>query len=604
MDSSAKDPTRRALNFDEEQDDGSATTTQQSTKQRQDTDHRFDAFRTKSTHQNHSMGDQTSAYAAADSTKTTVSNMHTAGVPHSNVVSPKPTIQNPYSSGRTPLSDKELCQANDFYLGGRYGKDDADELEALYEVLNLPTNCFQNVLYTFIRVIEEEDVPYLSDKEIKNLPRLSSLEPEAFVDWYDDMESELLMITSVSLLPFDAIVINWQYVGLCIPGIGERRYLEMARVLWRVCEKTLPRDEEAVRNAFKANSNRGRDGFRLLWDVLIRSQPAFNPIKSFPKPTWHASRDIGTLAKRWILYFRFMGKTPEVGFLSDTEQSTHFLKSIQEPALLSQAQSLLVTIINENQMQPVKMRGRAALPTHLKINALSETLAQTIQPIDNELGFAPAAHHTQYQLPYGASMSMFPQSPSYGAIGQSYIPPFCSPIGHRLSPLPQFGPAANAHVMQGYGDPPNAASNQTERKKGGSRKETGPRSNAKPTEKPVKPKVTCQACFMQGHEAINCWALARALLTQHFIRNLVDKSVLDKVKENYKLRFHPPENARANKLCSDTLWSYCVDNKVTAEQVCEEMNWKGFADSRNDTDVDSDDDDDSSDEERESTERM
>ena len=185
----------------------------------------------------------------------------------------------------TPLSDKELCQANDFYLGGRYGKDDADELEALYEVLNLPTNCFQNVLYTFIRVIEEEDVPYLSDKEIKNLPRLSSLEPEAFVDWYDDMESELLMITSVSLLPFDAIVINWQYVGLCIPGIGERRYLEMARVLWRVCEKTLPRDEEAVRNAFKANSNRGRDGFRLLWDVLIRSQPAFNPIKSFPKPT-------------------------------------------------------------------------------------------------------------------------------------------------------------------------------------------------------------------------------------------------------------------------------------------------------------------------------
>jgi hypothetical protein len=250
------------------------------------------------------------------------------------------------------------------------------------------------------------------------------------------------------------------------------------------------------------------------------------------------------------------------------------------------------------------MRGRAALPTHLKITALSETLAQTIQPIDNELGFAPAAHHTQYQLPYSASMSMFPQSPSYGAIGQPYIPSFCSPVGHQFSPLPQFGPAANAHVMQGNGDPPNAVCNQTERKKGGSRKDTGPRSNAKPTEKPVKPKVTCQACFMQGHEAINCWALARALLTQHFIRNLVDKSVLDKVKENYKLRFQPPETARANKLCSDTLWSYCVDNKVTAEQVCEQLNWKGFADSRNDTDVDSDDDDDSSDEERESTERM
>ena len=108
---------------------------------------------------------------------------------------------------------------------------------------------------------------------------------------------------------------------------------------------------------------------------------------------------------------------------------------------------------------------------------------------------------------------------------------------------------------------------------------------------------------MQGHEAINCWALARALLTQNFVRNLVDKSILDRVKENYKLRFHPPENARANKLCHDTLWSYCVDNKVTAEQVCDQMNWKGFADSRNDTDIDSDDDD-SREDDRESADQM
>jgi hypothetical protein len=99
---------------------------------------------------------------------------------------------------------------------------------------------------------------------------------------------------------------------------------------------------------------------------------------------------------------------------------------------------------------------------------------------------------------------------------------------------------------------------------------------------------------MQGHEAINCWALARALLTQNFVRNLVDKSILDRVKENYKLRFHPPENARANKLCHDTLWSY---------QVCGQMNWKGFADSRNDTDMDSNEDD-SSVEDRESADQM
>lgn len=101
-----------------------------------------------------------------------------------------------------------MSQANDFYLGERFGKDDGDELEALYDVLNLPKNWFGNVLYTFIRVIEEEEVPYLSKKEIKNLPQLANLELETLVDWYEDMESELMMISAVSLLPFDAIVIN------------------------------------------------------------------------------------------------------------------------------------------------------------------------------------------------------------------------------------------------------------------------------------------------------------------------------------------------------------------------------------------------------------
>jgi hypothetical protein len=51
-------------------------------------------------------------------------------------------------------------------------------------------------------------VPYLSKKEIKNLPQLANLELETLVDWYEDMESELMMISAVSLLPFDAIIIN------------------------------------------------------------------------------------------------------------------------------------------------------------------------------------------------------------------------------------------------------------------------------------------------------------------------------------------------------------------------------------------------------------
>ena len=191
-----------------------------------------------------------------------------------------------------------------------------------------------------------------------------------------------------------------------------------------------------------------------------------------------------------------------------------------------------------------------------------------------------------------------------GQVGSHYPYPFCTPIGLHVSPSSPYGASVNQHIMQGYGNAVEATLNVNDRQREPRKKDANSRGNGKSTAKSPKPKVTCQACFMQGHEAINCWALVRALLTQHFVRNLIDKSILDKVKDNYKLRFQPPENARANKLCHDTLWSYCVDNKVTAEQVCEQMNWKGFVDSRNDTDLDSSDDEDSSDEDRESPDKM
>jgi hypothetical protein len=298
-----------------------------------------------------------------------------------------------------------------------------------------------------------------------------------------------------------------------------------------------------------------------------------------------------------------MGKTPDVGFLSDTEQSTFFLRSIQEPALISQAQSLLVSIINENKMQPVKLRGRAQLPSHLKIAALSETIAQTIQPLDNDLDYSPSANRMQtmpFYGPFGISPSPYAGHP----FGMGYPPAYYRPTDSVPYSPDIYEASANQHVMQGYGDPTAALANSTERRKGSPKRDSKPRSAGKPSDKPQKPKVTCQACYMNGHEAVNCWALARALLTQTFIRNLVDKTLLDKVKENYKLRFQPPENARANRMCHDTLWTYCADNKISAEQVCQQMNWNGFADSRNDSDLDGDSEDDSSDDDRESNDQV
>jgi hypothetical protein len=194
------------------------------------------------------------------------------------------------------------------------------------------------------------------------------------------MADELMMITRVALLPFDAIKIQYQYVGLCLPGVGERKLMDMGK---------MPHEFDVVRQAFQNNSCRVKHGYRLLWDLMITALPAFCTYVKFPEPTWAVTRDVTTHAKRWTLFFRFMSKSYQ-GYSSDTEQSLLFLRTIQEPALLRRVKSLEVNILNENEMVAPQRRGHAPLPAHLCIDALAKTLALTVQPLVNDLQFSNA----------------------------------------------------------------------------------------------------------------------------------------------------------------------------------------------------------------------
>jgi hypothetical protein len=217
---------------------------------------------------------------------------------------------------------------------------------------------------------------------------------------------------------------------------------------------------------------------------------------------------------------------------------------------------------------------------------MAETLAQTTQPLEPDLQFAPSAHRNTYGYTHPSNQ--------YGA------------------PLPQ-NPYADLHIMQGAKimDPMInwTERNRVDRRAGGSgtnRKSTGDnqgkrRGQRKPRDQDSsKPRIICQACFNPGHEAVTCWTLARALLATSFIRNVVDKEVLTKVMENYKKRFNPPEHAQANRMCANQLWAYCSDNHTTPEYVCQQMDWRGLGDSTHDSD--GDDDSDSSEDGRESME--
>jgi hypothetical protein len=95
---------------------------------------------------------------------------------------------NPYNTGQTPLTDKYLGQCNDFYLRGALGLLNAEDFTAdYYSVFGFPPSHFTPIQYAFLELFENDEPPQLEEKQIKTLPRLTSLDPEAFVDWYTSM---------------------------------------------------------------------------------------------------------------------------------------------------------------------------------------------------------------------------------------------------------------------------------------------------------------------------------------------------------------------------------------------------------------------------------
>ncbi len=233
MDKTTGESPTRALIFEGEKEDnapntdGTGTENTDSARNKNDTTtHRFDAFRqttTKFQHDRHTgHGDE------EDNLPRSNRKDNGMGTP----THAMPT--NPYNSGQTPLTDKYLGQCNDFYLNGVDGlARAADFTQDYYDKFHLPDHLFSNIRYDFCKLIDDYETPYLDDKQIRNLPQLTSLNPETFVDWYSTMADELMMITRVALLPFDAIKIQYQYVGLCIPGVGERRFMDMGKILYR-----------------------------------------------------------------------------------------------------------------------------------------------------------------------------------------------------------------------------------------------------------------------------------------------------------------------------------------------------------------------------------
>jgi hypothetical protein len=323
---------------------------------------------------------------------------------------PSRSPSNPYAPVfLTPLHDTARRDANDYYLSGREGLNSvADFHYSYYSNLGLPGDTFSEVQYMFSDLIGFWSTPNVRrDKLSKSFNRLTSLEPAEFLDFYAYLSNELIHY-NIALMPFDAIDINYGYVGLCFPGVGERRYLQMTSEAFRVFDYALPHEESSVQVASRKHGGHKPDGYRFLWDVMTHSQPVFATFVPNRQPQWqNANGDLLLHAKRWIAYFRFEAK--KYSYATDVQKSLLYLRSIHDQTLLGTIKSLEMAIMTHEAQTENQF-----LPIHLQIQQLADSLTLTLHPLDSELHFAPSGNHYHSRNPLTTGHS----SPSIPLINQ------------------------------------------------------------------------------------------------------------------------------------------------------------------------------------------
>jgi hypothetical protein len=263
-------------------------------------------------------------------TNTTKNNATTSNTP----TTPMRTT-NPYAPAVrrhwSPMNEVDSKRASDYslYLGGRTGYVDGLQEQRFLE-LGFHFGYYREVRDALGELLRDWSTPVFNVKYKDSLHPLQDLSIESWVNFYTHLTSDLKFY-HIGLVPFDAIVLKYGYVGLVLPGVGDDRYLPMAQVLYNVLERLLPVDDPTIRMCNDSASGYTMDGFRWLHGIFTNFLPAFSPYIMATPPLWHEVRDISRFAKLYNLYYRFLAL--QSVYHTDVVRSRAFLAGIDEESL-------------------------------------------------------------------------------------------------------------------------------------------------------------------------------------------------------------------------------------------------------------------------------
>jgi hypothetical protein len=286
----------------------------------------------------------------------------------------KATLPHIYES-HFPTEDPKRGEMYTKYLGDANGFDSMEEMSIDFmEELGYVTPEVQRVVLRGASfVILYEDKPDINPKYYTGFTRLEELNTEDFVDFYQHLTIKLRRY-GIGLLEFDVVQPRWLHVGLCYPGVGEIRYIQMAEELFNLLERLLPMTEPVVQQCYTTLVGRTHDGFKLLRAIMGKSIPAFCPYITSLSPLWSEYQDVARMSKLWKVHFRLNAKKGSAD--SPIEQSLMFIQSLDDPILAPHLTSIRGQIQSFAESIDEFDDSENALQSHLTIDGITTTLTQ------------------------------------------------------------------------------------------------------------------------------------------------------------------------------------------------------------------------------------
>ena len=324
---------------------------------------------------------------------------------------------------------------------------------------------------------------------------LDGFDAPSIVHWYERLTATCEAFR-IGLVPFDAIQFRRRHEGLCLPGLGLDRYVDMASALCTVMSVCLENGDSRVKAMVASVETKSRNGYEIIYRLFCRYVPGFDPARTVDRPSWDDYEgDVMKYADAYDLYFRLSAKSG--GYHTAFHRSVLFLKGITSPALMKVVEPLLIAV-ESHKPDENAFEGEwiGMLPFHLQVDELAQKIVERskVEPFDRDL--ARRGHR---------------------------INRFAADYGTESSPLSDDDdtPESIEGHMQGYVVPTIAQARRPNGLPGRRMPNTSYTRKPDPLRRlrPDGPRLTCQACGKAGHVANTCDFLAMSVFLQRYLKN-------------------------------------------------------------------------------------